>query len=101
MNNKECYLSARCTYEDKERIERYVRKSGKRKLEYIVDACLAPTERKTKYYKKVLIKEVQLSEQINKIDAAMKEYKSTRTEASFSMLEDKLNELGRIILCRC
>ncbi|MCR5105477.1 MAG: hypothetical protein K6B68_13670 [Eubacterium sp.] len=97
--NKDKYLSVRCTDSEKEKIMKKAFKLGKKLPEYVVDSCLAPAERPSKRVKKALIKEVKVSNQINQIDAALKNYKLNMTKGNLKSLEMRIKELKEIILC--
>ena len=93
-NNRDQYLSARCTSEEKDLITNYIKKSGKSQTEYIVDCCVAPRERKTKELKNCLISKIKIIEQINQINRSLYDYKVTQGEYGIEELERQIEKLG-------
>ncbi len=98
---KDCYISVRCTEEEKKKIKEYTLKSEKTMSRFVVDSCLACRERRTDVLKRCLKDKVCLKEQLNQIKYAQEKYSDKQTEKNHEELMLQIEKLGGVLKCRC
>lgn len=97
---KECNLIARCNKDEKEKITRKAKALGKSESQYIIDCCIAGTERKTDRIKKIYISVVEIQENINQLLYVIDRYKESIPEEALNEIEDKVKQLGGSLQCQ-
>ncbi len=98
--NKRCNLVARCTKQEKEKIVRKAKALGKSESKYIIDSCIAGTERKTDKLKKVIANGILIQEQINQVYYILDKYSSAIPDEMTAELRNQITKLGGIIKCQ-
>ena len=93
-------IVARCTKEEKDRISRKAKAVGKSESRYILDCCIAGTERKSDKFKKILIQQVQVTEEINQLRYIMEKNKAMISPDCYLEVVDQVNKIGGIAKCQ-
>lgn len=98
-NKKEVCIIARCTEKEKEIIHRKAVNQLKSDSKYILDACMAGTERKTDKQRKQLKSGVEFVELANEYIDILVNCKTEISDTAFDNLYNKFKELEVKSLC--
>lgn len=104
MKNKEKRtetIVARCTKKEKEQIVSKAKALGKSETQYIIDCCIAGTERKSDKIKKMHIQEVQVQEELNKLKYIIEEVAFDSIDEPYKQaIDQQMKKLGGKAKCQ-
>lgn len=98
MNHKTCTVVVRCMNSDKERIKRKANQSNKSVSQFVLDSCIAATERKSDLQKRSIRKKVMLQEGINRIQYILnqKDFETSNDENRMEIVQELMKMEGML-----
>lgn len=100
IETKDTTLIARCTESEKERIQRKAKSLNKSQSEYILDCCMAGTERKSDKLKKLLVREIKVTEELNQLHYLIEKYEEKLPKKFKDEINEEIIRIGGVNRCQ-
>lgn len=92
-------LIARCTKQEKEQIIKKAKAEEKSESRYILDCCIAPTERKSDKLRKIFVQQIQMQEELNQLSYIVDDYEDKLPEDFTEDFRKLMKSIGEKMKC--